>query len=101
MRVRNKFNILGAAAYFFVSMAGSVAKEVPKDVISMDKAEATALKVYPGKVQSSELEQEDGRWVYSFEILAADKSLHEVWVDARKGEIVKHQIESAGQEAED
>lgn len=74
----------------------TAANEPPKDVISMDKAEATAVKKYPGVVTSSEFEQEDGRWIYSFDIRGKDAGFHEVWVDAKNGKIVKHEVESAG-----
>lgn len=82
-----------------MGMGGTSAAEPPKNVISMDKAEATALKKYPGTLKSSELEREDGRWVYSFDVVGSDKNTHEVWVDAKSGKIVKHKIETAGEEA--
>ncbi|MCM2278080.1 MAG: PepSY domain-containing protein [Oligoflexia bacterium] len=73
---------------------GEVALEPPKNIISMDKAESIALKKYPGTLKSSELEQQNRRWIYSFNVLGSDRSLHEVWVDARSGIILRHSLDS-------
>ena len=73
--------------------------EVPKNVISMSSAKAAALKEFPGTVKSSELEEEKGKWVYSFDIVGGDKNITEVWVDAKNGQIVKHEVESAAEES--
>src|SRR5579885_1913393 len=77
----------------------ALADQPPKDRVSQDRAQATALKKYPGTVKSAELEKEKGHWVYSFDIQGSDQKLHEVWVDAKKNKIVGHKIESAGEEA--
>lgn len=51
--------------------------------ISLEEARSTALTRIPGKVVKEELEHEDGRWVYSFEIQpdAPSSKLKEVHVD--------------------
>ena len=85
------------ALLLFSSVA--LAEQPPKNRISQDKAQATALKKFPGTVKSAELEKEKGRWIYSFDIEGTDKRIHEVWVDAKKGKIVGSKIESAGEEA--
>jgi uncharacterized membrane protein YkoI len=43
-----------------------IAGQPPKNIISIEKATKTALKRFPGTVRSSELEQEEGKWIYSF-----------------------------------
>jgi uncharacterized membrane protein YkoI len=73
-------------------------------------ARSTALKEVPkGTVQSSELEREKGKLIYSFDIKVPGKSgIEEVNVDAITGAVVAHEHESpkaekkeAAQEAKD
>jgi uncharacterized membrane protein YkoI len=60
-------------------------------------ARATALKEVPnGKVKSSEIERENGKLIYSFDIVAPGKSgVEEVNIDAIDGSVVAHEHESA------
>ena len=64
-------------------------------------ARKTALAAVPGgKVQSHELERENGRLIYSYDIKIAGKpGIEEVNVDAKTGEIVAHEHEDAKAEA--
>ena len=64
--------------------------------ISKLAATRTALKQVPrGKVQSSEIERENGKLIYSFDIKVAGKSgIEEVNVDAMTGAVVAHEHES-------
>jgi uncharacterized membrane protein YkoI len=64
--------------------------------ISMKTARATALKEVPnGKIRSSELERENGKLIYSFDIKVAGKTgIEEVNVDALTGAIVAHEHET-------
>ena len=66
-------------------------------------ARKTALAAVPdGKVQSHELERENGRLIYSYDIKIAGKSgVEEVNVDAMTGEIVAHEHENAKAEAKE
>lgn len=66
-------------------------------------ARKTALAVVPnGKVQSHELERENGKLIYSYDIKVAGKSgVEEVNVDAMTGEIVAHEHEDARAEAKE
>jgi uncharacterized membrane protein YkoI len=73
----------------------------PKTIVSIDKARKTALKKCPGTVKSGELEQEKGKWIYSFDITSKDNKTHEVWVDAKTEKILKSTIESASEEAKE
>ena len=69
--------------------------------IAESDARKTALAAVPnGKVQSHELERENGRLIYSYDIKVAGKSgVEEVNVDAKTGEIVAHEHENAKAEA--
>jgi uncharacterized membrane protein YkoI len=64
-------------------------------------ARKTALAAVPGgKVQSHELERENGKLIYSYDIKVAGKpGVEEVNVDAMTGEVVAHEHESAKAEA--
>ena len=66
-------------------------------------ARKTALAAVPGgKVQSHELERENGRLIYSYDIKVAGKSgVEEVNVDAKTGEIVAREHEDAKAEAKE
>lgn len=66
-------------------------------------ARKTALAAVPGgKVRSHELERENGRLIYSYDIKVAGKSgIEEVNVDAKTGEIVAHEHEDAKAEAKE
>jgi uncharacterized membrane protein YkoI len=66
-------------------------------------ARKTALAAIPGgKVQSHELERENGRLIYSYDIKVAGKSgVEEVNVDAKTGEIVAHTHEDAKTDAKE
>ena len=75
------------------------AESPPKNVVGMDAAQNTALKKYPGTIKDKELEKERGKWIYSFDILATDGKIHEVWVDAKSGRLAGHKIETPTQEA--
>ena len=67
--------------------------------ISMQKAKQIALKEAPGKVESSELEQEHGTLVYSFDIRNSAGTIDEVLVSAYNGKIVAHEHEDKAKEA--
>lgn len=67
--------------------------------ISMKKARSIALKKAPGKVSSSELERENGKLIYSFDIKTAAKGVTEVNVDAITGDVIDVHQESPAKEA--
>ncbi len=75
-------------------------KEPPKNRIPESEAQTIALKAYAGKIKSSELEYEKGRWVYSYDMTDLNgKGIHEVGVDAITGKVVENKIETPAQEA--
>ncbi len=67
--------------------------------ITMEQARETALKRAPGKIESSELEREHHKLVYSFDIRNAKGSITEVQVSALTGEIVRVEHENSKKEA--
>lgn len=72
-----------------------------KPKVTMKKARMIALaKVPGGTIASSELENEGGKLIYSFDIKTKDrKSITEVNVDAMNGNVVAVQNESPAKEA--
>lgn len=68
--------------------------------ISLDSARAVARATVPnGKIASSELERENGKLIYSFDMRVKGKTgIEEVNVDAKTGELVAHEHESPAAE---
>lgn len=68
-----------------------------KATFSLDSAAKLALARVPGgRITKGELEEEDGKLIYSFDVAVEGKSgIEEVHVDARTGEViaVKHEGE--------
>lgn len=71
--------------------------------VSLAAATATALKAVPGgKVASHELERENGKLIYSFDVKVAGKSgIDEVAVDALTGAMIEKAHESPQDEAKE
>ncbi|MEP6944354.1 MAG: PepSY domain-containing protein, partial [Acidobacteriota bacterium] len=70
--------------------------------IGMKRATAIAATKAPGlKLKAKELENEGGKWIYSFEFRNRDGSTREVNVDALTGEIVGVEHESKKQDAKE
>lgn len=71
--------------------------------ISLADATTTAMKAVPtGKVTAHELEREDGKLIYSFEItIAGKKGIEEVNVDAMTGAVVSKEHEDPSTEAKE
>jgi uncharacterized membrane protein YkoI len=67
--------------------------------ITKEQAQETALKRAPGTVESSELEREHGKLVYSFDIRNAKGTIDEVQVSAITGKVVRVEHENKKQEA--
>jgi uncharacterized membrane protein YkoI len=77
------FLVVGAA--LTAACAGPIQAKIPMDI-----ARETALGRVQGEVLAEELEREDGRAIYSFEIRpSGDKRIvKEVEVDANTGEVI-------------
>ena len=56
--------------------------------IDMDQAMAAALAAVPGKVLKAELDDENGFLVYEIEVVAANKNVMKVKVDAGDGKVL-------------
>jgi hypothetical protein len=80
------------------AFAATTAKP-PHTKITMAQARATALKTAPGTVKSEELENEKGKWIYSFDIATSKSGVTEVNVDAMNGKVADVQHENAAKEA--
>jgi len=70
--------------------------------IPLEEARATALKKVPGVLKEEELEKENGKLVYSFDIQATgQKDITEVQVSAIDGSVVSVEKEDAASEAKE
>lgn len=85
--------------------AAGYKKEVPAKLAAKAKiaeaaAAATALaKVPGGKIESVELEEEDGKLIYSYDIkVAGKKGIEEIHVDAISGAVIKAEHETPADE---
>jgi len=82
-----------------MSLSCATAQEKLAPKISKEQATKTALAQFKnGVVKDSELEKEDGRVVWSFDIQVG-KERKEVWVDANSGKIVRTETETAQKES--
>ena len=73
--------------------AGPVAAERPPyPAISMAQARATALRLAPGRIISSEYEKERGGWRYSFDIQQGTH-VQEIGIDGQTGRVVENKSE--------
>jgi len=79
------------------SLFAATTKVKPK--ITMSEARTIALKKAAGTVKSEELENEHGKWIYSFDIATSKSDITEVNVDAFNGKVVAVQHENAAKEA--
>jgi len=69
--------------------------------ISMRKAKSIALKkVAHGKIESAELENENGKLIYSFDIKSSS-GITEVNVDAISGKVISSRHETPAKEADE
>ena len=75
-------------------------KPQQKPKLSMEQAQKIALEKEPGKIESKELEKEQGKLIYSFDIRTAT-GLHEVIVDAMTGNVIADKVETPADEAKE
>ena len=93
--MKNVTGLLATAAF------GAMAMILPNNAsandakITMQQAQAIALKAAPGKIVQKEYEKEDGSWRYSFDIRQGNR-IHEIGVDAMTGKIVEDSYEQPG-----
>ena len=68
--------------------------------ITMKQARDAALKAAPGKIKEEELERENGKLVYSFDIRTKEGT-KEVQINAIDGSVVSVETETAADEAKE
>ncbi|ABA57847.1 Propeptide, PepSY amd peptidase M4 [Nitrosococcus oceani ATCC 19707] len=63
-------------------------------ILPFEQILARALKAYPGaQLLESELEREDGLYVYELEILTPAGVVHEIEINANNGQFIEDEIE--------
>jgi len=77
------------------------AQAVTQASVSMNKAIEIALQQVPGNVVGAEFESEDGQTVWEVEILAANKDIYELEIDAASGKVIKQEKEDDDDDEED
>lgn len=81
--------VLGCASV--TGVVATAAAETHQAKIAIADARAKALSLVAGRLVAEELEHEDGRWIYSFEIKPTGetgKLIKEVNIDADTGALV-------------
>jgi uncharacterized membrane protein YkoI len=86
--------VAGSAAAWSVQQEEQAAL-LSRAAVSMEAAQHTALAAYPGaRVDESEIEEENGRLIYSFELAVRGQSgLVDVEVDAMTGELLPAEVD--------
>lgn len=111
MKLKNK-SIVGAAVlllvvtglFAFASISASAQEEkqdknlARQAKITMARARSIAHKRAAGKIESQELERENGKLIYSFDIRNAKGTITEVQVDAKTGAVVSVEEENKAAE---
>jgi len=96
-----------AAVPVLAGTAAKVKEEKPgllaKATVKVEDARKAALaKVPKGQITAEEIEEEDGRLVFSFELkVKGRRGVEEVNVDAKSGAVVSVEHESPAQEAKE
>jgi uncharacterized membrane protein YkoI len=84
--------IFAAVAVLGAGTSAVAAGKAPVPRISLVQAKAMALKLAPGKVISSEYENEGGGWRYSFDIQQRG-NVQEIGIDGQTGKVVENKSE--------
>lgn len=87
-------------ALILISSPVYAQKTVSKKISKKEAIKIALEEVKGGKVKSSELEKEEGKLVWSFDIKLG-KEIKEVWVDAYSGKVIKTEVESAAKEKDE
>jgi Peptidase propeptide and YPEB domain len=69
--------------------------------IGMKRAREIASEQAKGKIKSSELEKENGKWIYSFDVRNAKGTITEVNIDAYTGTVISVEEENAQKEPDE
>jgi len=57
--------------------------------VTLDSARKTALKHNSGTVEREEMETQNGKSVYAFDIKNSKGATHEIWVDSKTGKMIR------------
>lgn len=82
-----------------LGFGGAATADAQGRKIGMTKARTIALAKTSGKIEGSELEKENGKLVYSFDIRNAKGTITEVQIEAYTGAVVSVEEENKKQEA--
>jgi uncharacterized membrane protein YkoI len=87
-------SILSATLLAGSAFALTGEKYLPDASVTLAQARETALKTYPGKIVSQELEKESGGsgLRYSF-VIRNHTAKHEVGIDAKTGAVLENSVE--------
>lgn len=89
--MRKLFSCVALAATVGIGSA-AIATKAPAPAFSKARAQAMALKLAPGKIISSEYENEGGGWRWSFDIQQKGH-VQEIGIDGRTGKVVENKSE--------
>lgn len=94
---------LGAAAVLAANLINAVADDIGHEaarrlrkegeIMPLEEIVARATTRWPGQVIETELEHDDGRYVYEIELLGADGRIREIEYDASTGEVIKFELD--------
>jgi uncharacterized membrane protein YkoI len=88
--MRKQASLIALVAALGIGTAAYASAPAPK--VSKARAEAMALKLAPGKIISSEYENEGGGWRWSFDIQQPGH-VQEIGIDGRTGKVVENKSE--------
>ena len=77
------------------------AQAVTQASVSMNSAIEIALQQVPGNVIGAEFENEDGQIVWEVEILAANKEVYELEIDATSGKVLEQKKDDDDEDEDD
>jgi len=99
--VRNGFTLLIGGTSLILLIGGTASgfrgeKYLSQAKVTLAQARQIALKTYPGKIESEELEEESGGsgLRYSF-VIGAGGEKREVGVDAKTGKVLENSLEGS------
>lgn len=103
---RSAISITSAFVFAFCASNALASEAIPSKLqaeakVSEADARATALATVPtGTISSAELEKENGKLIWSFDIAkAGSKNITEVHVDAKTGKVIASKTETPRKEA--
>jgi uncharacterized membrane protein YkoI len=94
---------LGVAAVLASALIDAVADDIGHEaarrlrkegvILPLEEIVARASARWPGQVIETELEHEDGRYLYEIQLLGADARIREIKYDASTGEVIKFELD--------